>query len=114
MGFRSSACIISLTACLASAQTVPSLNCKQNPSVCEIEIGGQTLTFGMPKDHAIEVLSRTSYHVSEDRVWSAEHKPDSRWTLTIPEHQPFAGAIKGGVRFKGDRLEGAKIGRAHV
>lgn len=109
MGFRSSACIISLTACLASAQTVPSLNCKQNPSVCEIEIGGQTLTFGMPKDHAIEVLSRTSYHVSEDRVWSAEHKPDSRWTLTIPEHQPFAGAIKGGVRFKGDRLEGAMV-----
>jgi hypothetical protein len=68
MGFRSFACIISLTACLASAQTAPSLNCKQNPSVCEIEIGGQTLTFGMPKDCALEILSRTSYHVIDDRV----------------------------------------------
>ena len=63
----------------------------------------------MPKDHALELLSRTSYHLTEDRIWSAEHKPDSLWHLTIPEHQPFAGVIKGDVKFKAEKLDGAMV-----
>jgi hypothetical protein len=63
----------------------------------------------MPKNQVLGLLSRTSYHVSEDRNWSAEHKPDSLWYLTVPEHQPFGGSRKGGVKFKAEKLDGAMV-----
>jgi hypothetical protein len=109
MSIRSLAWMIPLTAYLAIAQTPARIECRQHPALCKIEIGGQTLTFGMPKDHALELLSRTSYQVTEDRTWSAKHKPDSLWYLRIPEHQPFAGIVKGGVKFKAEKLDGAMV-----
>ena len=63
----------------------------------------------MPKDRAIELLPRTSYRLTEDSPWTAEHKPDSRWHLTVAEHQQFAGAIKAGVKFRGEKLDGAMV-----
>jgi hypothetical protein len=106
---RRLAWIIPLAAGLAVAQTSPTINCKRPDPQCQIEIGGQTLTFGMPKDLAMELLSRTPYRLTEDRIWSADHKPVSLWQLTIPEHQPFAGVIKGGVKFRGEKLDGAMV-----
>lgn len=97
MSLRSLAWLFPLAACLAMAQVPARIDCNRNPTLCQIDIGGQTLTMGMPKDRAVELLARSSYHLSEDRVWSAEHKPDSLWHLNVAEHQPFAGAIKGGV-----------------
>ncbi len=74
MGFRFLAWIIPLTSYLAIAQTPTRIGCKHNPALCEIEIGGQTLTFGMPKSDALVVLSRTSYNLDENRSWSDEHR----------------------------------------
>src|SRR5262245_35757130 len=101
---RSFAWIILLSACLSMAQ-----DCKRKPALCEIDIGGQTLTLGMPKSDALALLSRTSYDLREDRVWAAEHKPYSVWYLTVREGQPFAHSLRAGVRFKGEKLDGAMV-----
>jgi hypothetical protein len=63
----------------------------------------------MPKSRALEILSKTPYQVSEDSAWTAEHKPDSRYYITVKQGQQLGGAIKGGVRFRGDRLDGAMV-----
>lgn len=98
-----------LTTCVTVAQDRTIGNCRQTPSLCEIEIGGQTLTFGMPKNRALEILSRTPYQVVEDSTWTTEHKPDSRFHITVKKGQPFGGVMKGGVKFKGERLDGAMV-----
>jgi hypothetical protein len=109
MGIRCLVWMIPVTACLAIAQTPTKIDCKHNPTLCEIEVVGQTLTLGMPKDRALELLSKTSYRLTEDRNWSAEQKAYSVWRLTIPEHQPFAGAVKGNVKFRDNKLDGAMV-----
>jgi hypothetical protein len=101
---RSVAWIILLTACLSMAQ-----NCKRNPALCQINIGGQTLILGMPKSEALALLSRTSYDLREDRVWAAENRPYSVWYLTVREGQPLAHSVRAGVRFKGEKLDGAMV-----
>src|SRR5215472_234248 len=109
---RSFAWIILLATCLAMAQkayTPDQIDCKRKPDLCKIDIGGQTLTFGMPKSQALALLSRTPFALREDRVWSAENKPYSVWYLTVREGQPFAGSLRAGVRFKGEKLEGAMV-----
>ncbi|PYX70231.1 MAG: hypothetical protein DMG78_19480 [Acidobacteria bacterium] len=65
------------------------------------------LGFGPLGNSGIYLLSLSQ--ISEDRVWSAEHKPDSLWHLNVAEHQPFAGVIKGGVKFKGEKLDGVMV-----
>jgi len=109
---RSFAWLILLTSCLAIAQRAYNpdvINCKRSPDLCKIEIGGQTLTFGMPKSQALALLARTPYDLREERIWSAENKPYSVWYLTVREGQPFAHSVRGGVRFKGEKLEGAMV-----
>ena len=91
------------------ARMPDTIDCKRSPALCEIDIAGQALTFRMPKSQALALLSRTSYDLSEDRVWGAEHKPDSVWYLTVREGQPFAHSVRGGVRFKGEKLDGAMV-----
>lgn len=94
---------------LATAQGQTLFKCKETPARCEIEVGGEILTFGMPKQRALEALSKTSYQLTEDREWSTEHKPDSRWYWSVPQHQPFAGAIRGGMKFKNDKGDGIMV-----
>lgn len=94
---------------LATAQEQPLFNCKETPVRCEIEIGAQVLRFGMPKEQALDALSKTSYQLVEDREWSTEHKPDSRWYLSVAQGQPFAGAIRGGLKFRNGKLDGAMV-----
>ncbi len=106
---RSLLLIILLAAALSVAQTPSQIDCRRNHALCEIEIGGQTLVFGMSKVHTLEVLARSSLHLAEDTTWSAEHKPDSLYHLIVPERQPFAGVIKGGVKFRGEKLNGAMV-----
>ena len=109
---RSFAWLILLTSCLAIAQRAYNpdvINCKRSPDLCKIEIGGQTLTFGMPKSQALALLARTPYDLRKERIWSAENKPYSVWYLTVREGQPFAHSVRGGVRFKGEKLEGAMV-----
>src|SRR5262249_3890349 len=109
---RSFAWIILLATCLAMAQkayTPDQIDCKRNPDLCKVDIGGQTLTFGMPKSQALALLSRTPYDLREERVWSAENKPYSVWYLTVREGQPFAGSLRAGVMFKGEKLDGAMV-----
>jgi hypothetical protein len=84
-------------------------DCKRKPALCEINIGGQILTLGMAKSDTLALLSRTSYDLTEDRVWAAEHKPYSVWYLTVREGEPFAHSVRGGVRFKGEKLDGAMV-----
>jgi hypothetical protein len=109
MRLRSLFLIILLAPVPPMAQTRSQIDCKHNHALCEIEIGGQTLVFGMSKEHTLELLARSSLHLTEDRIWSAEHKPDSLYHLTVPERQPFAGVIKGGVKFRGEKLDGAMV-----
>jgi hypothetical protein len=110
---RSVAWLILLTACFAMAQKPENkpeyIDCKRKPDLCQVEIGGQTLTFGMPKSQALALLARTSYDLKEDRLWSAENKPYSVWYLTVREGQPFAGSLRAGIRFKGEKLDGAMV-----
>lgn len=94
---------------LATAQGRTLFNCKETPVRCEIQVGSQVLKFGMPKELALNTLSKTSFELTEDREWSNEHKPDSRWYLSVPQHQPFAGAIRGGVKFRADKLDGIMV-----
>jgi len=110
MALRLTLWVVSLiVTSLAVAQTNTGINCKTSQELCEIDVGGQTLTLGMPKDRALELLSRTSYHLSEDRNWSAQHKPYSVWHLTVPEDQTFSVAVKASVKFKAEKLDGAMV-----
>src|SRR5215831_15903849 len=104
--------LILLAACFSMAQRAykpDQIDCKRSADLCEVDISGQTLTYGMPKSQALALLSRTSYDLTEDRVWSAENKPYSVWYLTVREGQPFAHALRAGVRFKGEKLDGAMV-----
>jgi hypothetical protein len=81
------------------------INCTKSPARCQIEIGGQIFTMGMPKNRAFELLAKTLYEFSENVRWSDEHKPLSLWNLTIPKDQPHGGALRAGVKFNGDKLD---------
>jgi|SRR5215469_3658630 len=76
-------------------------NCRQNPPLCEIEVGGQTLTFGMAKEHVLELFSK---NIVENSDWSKEHAPDSLWYITDSSN-----AIKGGLKFRNNKLDGVMV-----
>jgi len=42
---------------LATAQTNTEINCKSSPELCEVMVGGQVLTFGMPRNRVLGLLS---------------------------------------------------------
>jgi len=63
----------------------------------------------MSKSETLALLSRTPYAMKEDRVWAAENKPYSVWYLTVREGQPLAQSVRGGVKFKGEKLDGAMV-----
>jgi hypothetical protein len=89
---------------LATAQKNTGINCHTSPERCEVTIGGQVLTWGMPKDQVLALLSK-GYEISEDSQWSAAHKPDSKWYLSNKNNH----FLKGGVKFKDQKLDGAMV-----
>jgi hypothetical protein len=70
----------------------------------EIAIGGLNFTLGMPKDQVLGTLSH-SFEITENKDWSAAHKPDSLWWLSDLKNR----IIKGGVKFKAGKLDGAMV-----
>lgn len=78
------------------------IDCKRNPALCEIEVGGQKLAMEMAQVRVLELLSG---HIIENSIWSAEHKPDSLWWYVTGPHK----VIKGGVKFRAGKLDGAMV-----
>src|SRR5713101_6427104 len=104
MSLRLLASVVLLTvATTATAQTSTQIDCNRNPTMCEIEVGGQKLSIGMPKDRVLGLLSKSST-ISENSAWSAEHKPDSMYYVTDSRN-----VIIGGVKFKAEKFDGAMV-----
>jgi hypothetical protein len=103
MGLRVFVSVLLMGASLAIAQTPTKIDCNRNPSLCEIELAGENLALGMPKDRVLSLLAKHA-QVNEVSAWNAEHKPDSMWTVTDPKY-----AIEGGVKFRSDKLDGVMV-----
>jgi hypothetical protein len=103
MGFRVLVSLLLMGVPLAIGQTPTKFDCNRNPSLCEIDLAGENLILGMPKDRALALLS-TSSHVNPVSEWSAEHKPDSMWMVTDTKK-----GVTGGVKFRSDKLDGVMV-----